>query len=320
MKPIPMKLTWAATPTATLAVTLAALVLATAASADPPPPPAAPKTTADFIAASRPEEWRPLDLDNTLVMTFGAGKSAIIELAPVFAPQTDANILTLARQRFFDGLAIVRVQDNFVTQWGDPDGDTDHARSLGQAKTKIPPEFSRRRDRSVPFTKLRDGDIFAREVGFSGGFPVARDRRDMWLTHCYGMVGAGRGDDADSGAGSELYVVIGHAPRQLDRNITVVGRVVQGMDQLAALPRGTGPLGFYEQPGQRTPIATVRVAADLPGGGPAGKLELLRTDSASFGAIVEARRNRRDSWYKVPAGHIDLCSVLLPVRTRTATP
>lgn len=299
-----------------LAVFLAALVLATAASAQPPPPPAAPKTTADFIAASRPEEWRPLDLDHTLVMTFGAGKVAIIELAPAFAPQTSANIVTLARQHFFDGLAIVRVQDNFVTQWGDPDGDTNHARSLGQARTRIPAEFERRRDRAIPFSKLRDGDLYAREVGHSGGFPVARDGKDMWLTHCYGMVGAGRGDEANSGTGGELYVVIGHAPRQLDRNITLVGRVVQGMEYLSALPRGTGPLGFYEQPSQRTPIVAVRVAADLPNGGPAGKLELLRTDSASFGAIVEARRNRRDSWYKVPAGHIDLCSVLLPVRTR----
>jgi peptidylprolyl isomerase len=138
----------------------------------------------------------------------------------------------------------------------------------------------------------------------------------MWLTHCYAMVGAGRGDDADSGTGAELYVVIGHAPRQLDRNITLVGRVVQGMEHLASLPRGTGALGFYEEARQRTPIASVRVAADLPDGGPAGKLEALRTDSASFQALVEARRNRRDAWYKVPAGHIDVCSVLLPVRAK----
>jgi peptidylprolyl isomerase len=309
-----------------LAAALAALALAAPASApasaqtpaQTPAQPATPRTAADFIAASAPAEWRPLDLDHTLVMTFGNGKTAIIELAPAFAPETSANITTLARQRFFDGLAIARVQDNFVTQWGDPDGETDHPRSLGQAKTRIPAEFSRKRDRAIPFTRLRDPDGYAREVGHSNGFPVARDRRDMWLTHCYAMVGAGRGDETDSGTGGELYVVIGHAPRQLDRNITLVGRVVQGMEHLSALPRGTGALGFYEQPTQRTPITSVRVAADLPGGGPAGKLELLRTDSASFAAIVEARRNRRDAWYKVPAGHIDLCSVLLPVRQRPA--
>ena len=303
-----------------LALLAALAVTAMASAQQPAAPPAranAPKTTADILAAAAPGDWRPLDLDHTLVMTFGAGRTAIIELAPAFAPQTAANIVTLARQHFFDGLAIVRVQDNFVTQWGDPDGETDHARSLGQAKSSIPPEFSRRRARDIPFTRLPDDDVYAPQVGHSGGFPVARDRKGMWLTHCYAMVGAGRGDAADSGTGGELYVVIGHAPRQLDRNITLVGRVVQGMEYLSALPRGTGALGFYEQPAQRTPIATVRVAADLPNGGPAGRLELLRTDSASFTAVTEARRNRRDPWYKVPAGHIDLCSVLLPVRTRS---
>lgn len=279
---------------------------------------AAPRTSTDIINAAQPDEWRRLDLNNTLVMTFGANKTAIIELAPTFAPQTTANIVTLARQRFFDGLAIVRVQDNFVTQWGDPDGeDAEKARKLGAAKSRIEPEFWRKRENTVPFVRLRDRDGYAPEVGHSGGFPAARDRKGMWLTHCYAMVGAGRGDDADSGNGAELYVVIGHGPRQLDRNITLVGRVVQGMEHLASLPRGTGALGFYETARERTPITGIRVAADIPDGGPAGKLELLRTDSASFQALVEARRNRRDAWYKVPAGYIDVCNVLLPVRTRS---
>lgn len=295
------------------AALLAGLALTTAASAQQTPP---PRTTAEILAASKPEEWRGLDLDQTLVMTFGANKTAIIELAPAFAPQTTVNILTLVRQRFFDNLAIVRVQDNFVTQWGDPEGEGPEARPLGAAKTTIPPEWSRARDKDIPFTRLRDPDGFAPEVGHSNGFPVARNRREMWLTHCYGMVGAGRGDAPDSATGGELYVVIGHAPRQLDRNITLVGRVVQGMEHLSSLPRGTGALGFYETARERTPIAQVRIASDLPGGGPAGKLELLRTDSASFAALTEARRNRRDGWYKQPAGHIDLCNVLLPVRTK----
>src|SRR6516225_7099504 len=49
----------------------------------------------------------------------------------------------------------------------------------------------------------------------------------------HGMVGSGRGDDVDSGGGTELYVVIGQAPRHLDRNVTLLGRVVSGMELLS---------------------------------------------------------------------------------------
>jgi peptidylprolyl isomerase len=86
------------------------------------------------------------------------------------------------------------------------------------------------------------------------------------------------------------------------------------MERLSVLPRGTGPLGFYEQPGERVPIRRVRLAADLPAAERVG-LEVLRTDTVTFAALVEARRNRRDDWYKVPAGYIDLCNVPLPVRS-----
>ncbi len=127
------------------------------------------------------------------------------------------------------------------------------------------------------------------------------------------MVGAGRSNEIDSGNGAELYVVIGNAPRQLDRNIALVGRVVQGMEPLSTLPRGTGPLGFYEKPEQYVPIESVRLAADLPAAQRVA-LEVMRTDTPTFEALVESRRNRQDDWYKVPAGHVDLCNVPVPVR------
>ena len=197
-------------------------------------------------------------------------------------------------------------------QWGDPDG----KRPLGEARDKLPPEFTVKLGPAVPFEAMPDRDGYAPEVGFSQGFPAARDaaRGEAWLTHCYGMVGAGRGNEADSGNGTELYVVTGHAPRQLDRNIALVGRVVQGMELLSTLPRGSGPLGFYEQPERHVPIASVRLAADLPAAERV-PLEVLRTDTASFRALVEARRNRRDEWYLVPAGYIDVCNVPIAVRT-----
>jgi len=295
---------------------VACLVFAVAANAADAPPKG--KTMADVLAAAKPSDWRTPDPDSTLYLDLAAGR-VVIELAPAFAPLHAKNIETLAHEHYFDGLAILRVQDNFVTQWGDPDSDKpDKAKPLGTASKTLAPEFERAIG-DLQFTALPDSDVYAPEVGFSNGMPAARDKKSgkAWLAHCYGMIGAGRDTAVDSGPGTELYVVIGHAPRQLDRNIAVVGRVVQGMELLSALPRGTGALGFYEKPEQRLAIKSVRLAADVPAA-ERTNIEILRTDTQTFADLVEARRNRRDDWYKVPAGRIDLCNVPIPVRAAGA--
>jgi peptidylprolyl isomerase len=89
------------------------------------------------------------------------------------------------------------------------------------------------------------------------------------------------------------------------------------MELLSALPRGSGPMGFYERPAQRVPIIALHLAADLPPE-QRSNLETLRTDTALFRSLVESRRNRGGEWFQVPAGHIDLCNVPLPVRPRAA--
>ena len=177
-------------------------------------------------------------------------------------------------------------------------------------------EFERS-SRGLAFFPLGEPDTYAPEVGFSDGFPVALDPKlgRAWLIHCYGMVGAGRDNDVDSGGGTELYAVIGQAPRHLDRNVTLLGKVVQGMDLLASLPRGTGALGFYEKPEQRLPITSFKVAADVPESQRV-PLEELRTDTQTFADYIEARRNRHEEWFKVPAGHVDICNVPVPVCER----
>ena len=72
-------------------------------------------------------------------------------------------------------------------------------------------------------------------------------------------------------------------------------------------------LGYYAKPEQHVPISSVRLAADVPMA-ERERLEVIRTDTPTFAALVESRRNRRDDWYKVPAGHIDLCNVPIAVR------
>ena len=275
-----------------------------------------PQTSAEILGATASSDWRPLDPENTLYLELASGR-VVLELAPQFAPLHAANIKTLAREKYFDGLFILRSQDNYVVQWGDPAEDESKQKPIKNAQRTLPPEFSRSIADDLPFTPLPDGDVYAPWVGFSDGFPSARDPKTgkTWLTHCYAMLGVGRGNTADSGSGAELYVVIGHAPRHLDRNITLAGRVVKGMELLSALPRGTGPLGFYEKRKQYVPIKSIRVAADVPAA-ERTELELLRTDSAAFTAFVESRRNRREEWFLEPVGHVELCNVPLPVRPR----
>jgi len=309
---------------------LAVALLAAALFAAPSLPgahadtPARTPTAKELLAKSTAHEWRTPDPQNLLVMQLPKGP-VVIELAPNFSPLHVTNIRTMAHEHYFDNLAVVRVHDNFVTQWGDPasddNGDKNKLKSLGSAKPTLPPEYTRPYDIKLPFTALPDGDVYAPEVGFSEGFPVARDkaRGQEWLTHCYGMVGVGRDNDPQSGSGAELYTVIGQAPRGLDRNLAVVGRVLQGMEYLSGLPRGTGPLGFYENPSQRVAISTVRLMSDLPEAQRV-HIEVLRTDSATFASLVEAKRNRHDDFYQYPAGKIDLCSLAVPVREAKAKP
>jgi peptidylprolyl isomerase len=297
-----------------LALAAAGLIGNSAAAVAAEPGRAAYRSAAEIIAAAPAADWRRPDPANLLFMQLPEGV-VIIELAPRFAPEHVANIRTLAREQFWDGTSIYRVQDNFVAQFGDADADDEaRAKPLGTAKRKLPAEFHRD-SRDLPFDRLPDVDGWAPEVGFVEGFPAARDPRSSkaWLAHCYGAVGAGRNNEPDSSLGAELYVVIGQAPRQLDDNITLVGRVLMGMELLSGLRRGPEPMGLYERAADRTAIRLIRLGTEIPET-VRPRIEVLRSDSRSFRDATEALRNRVDDFYKRPAGHIDLCNVPIPVR------
>jgi cyclophilin family peptidyl-prolyl cis-trans isomerase len=269
---------------------------------------ARPVTVADLLAGSHAEDWRTPDPDNTLYLQLPGGR-VVIELAPGVAPLHVANIKTLARAHYFDGLAIVRVQDNYVVQWDD----ADHHRLVPAGVHPVAPEFTAAPGAIKRFEPLPDHDEYASQVGFLDGFPAARDRSGtVWLAHCYGMVGVGR-DDPPESDGTEMYAVIGHAPRQIDRNVALVGRVLKGVELLSTLPRGSGEMGFYVNAEKPVPILSVRIASDVPEA-ERTRLEVLRTESAAFRAIVDQRRNRREGWFKFNPAHIDLCNVPLPAR------
>ncbi len=270
-----------------------------------------PPTTTEVMESAAASDWRQPDPANTLYMDLPGGR-VILELAPRFAPQHVANIRQLVAEKFFDGISIVRVQDNFVAQWGDED----KARRSASALRKLPDEYAMAMGQNLPFIPLPDPDGYSPETGWVDGFPVGVERQPAgaaWIAHCYGVLGIGRNDAPDNGSGAELYVVIGQAPRQLDRNVITVGRVLRGIELLSSLPRGTDALGFYEKPEQRTPIKSIRLAADLPAK-ERSAIEVLRTDTPLFARYVESRRNRRDAWYLRPAAHTDICNLAIPVR------
>ena len=297
-------------------IALAALALcacqsppASTASAIPPPPEGNTPSPSEVIAASKAAEWRALDPENTLYMDFPEGR-VVIEMAPQFAPSHVANVKALSREGFFVNGAVTRVQDNFVTQWAQA---ADPARPAKVGVEKLNAEFTLPRAAIASFDILPDPDTYADEIGFINGMTAARDAASVWLTHCYGMVGVGRENDENSGGGTELYVIIGHSPRNLDRQLTMLGRVVQGMEIMSAFPRGTGDAGFYKTPAEYRRYADIKVAADVPAS-QRTNLEVMRTDSASFATLVNSRRWRKDDFYKQPVGRIGLCNITVPVR------
>ena len=270
---------------------------------------AKPVTVADLLAGSPAADWRAPNPDDTLYLEVPHGR-VVIELASHVAPQHVANVKKLVRAHYFDGLAIIRVQDNYVVQWAD----ADHHRPLpGGVQPSV--ELIADPHAASRFEPLPDRDLYAAEVGFLDGFPAARDpaTHTAWLAHCYGMVGAGR-DDPPESDGTEMYAVIGNAPRQLDRNVALFGRVLKGMELLSSLPRGSGEMGFYVASEPPVPIASMRLASDVPAAERTPN-EVLRTESATFRTVLAQRRDRHESWFKFNPGHIDLCNVPLPVRT-----
>lgn len=286
----------------------------------------------------------------------GNARQVVIQLMPPpFSQGWIDNIRLFARSGWYDGISVNRVQDNYVVQWGDPNYDnpeatgetkklpeglktvreSDYATAVGQGLASTLLRQQQRGESAVAAAlRLQTGDTsrpagqrgtnrdaYARDTIVFNGWPLGVDQsaNTSWPTHCYGMVGVGRNLSPDTGSGAELYTVIGHAPRHLDRNIALVGRVIEGMEHLSSLPRGKGALGFYapDEVHKRTPILTVRVASDLaPADQP--KFEYLNTEGETFARYAEARANRRDPFFNVPAGGADICNIPVPIRRLSA--
>ncbi len=273
----------------------------------------------EIMASAKAGEWVAIAPSDLMVMDLapdskGKPRRVVIQLIPApFSQGWVSNIRKLAAARFWDGASINRVQDNYVAQWGDATEKKALPEGLATVgpKNYITPNWP---GKVWSFAGADGGrDAYAAAHGFYVGWPLAASSEGLWPIHCYGMVGVGRNLSPDTGSGDELYTVIGHAPRHLDRNIALVGRVIEGIEHMSSLPRGTGALGFYEKEEERVPILSVRLGnetKDVPA------FEYLSTDSDSFAAYADARANRRDPFFNVPAGGADICNIPVPVRRK----
>jgi len=290
--------------------------LAAAFSAQAAPRPAKraskpPLSPGEIAAAAPATAWRTIPDDDILIFTLANGRKVIVQLAPSFAPRHVERMRILANARWWDATSVYRVQDNYVAQWGDV---TEKKKLPAGVADSGPAEYVRAG--GVPSVRMTRPDSYASIAGFdAAGWPVASDGKSSWLTHCYGMVGVGRDLAPSIGSGAELYAVIGHAPRPLDRNIAIVGRVIEGIDALSSLERGTGKLGFYGDGQRPTPIVTARLASALA---PADRphFQYLMPGSATFAKYLKARENREPPFFTVPAGGADICNVPVPVRRK----
>jgi cyclophilin family peptidyl-prolyl cis-trans isomerase len=313
-----------------LALVLPALFLTAQAAPPPKPPPVL--SPGEIVAAAPVADWVDIAASDLLVMDLAADRDGkprrvVIQLMPSpFSQGWVGNIRKLTTAHWWDGTAILRVQDNYVVQWGDPSGeDKANAKVLPVGLMKVPQSnyiVELPRDDVIvggvglfePVIEPRAtfmSDQYGASTGFRLGWSFGRNNDAYWPVHCYGMVGVGRDMPPDTGTGAELYTVIGHAPRHLDRNIALVGRVIAGIEHLSSLPRGTGALGFYEKPEERVTITSIRLGNEVSG---LPRYQYLSTESASFTKYADARANRRDAFFIQPAGGADICNIPVPIR------
>jgi len=261
-------------------------------------------------AAGVEPTWRPVDPDNLVFLELQEGRVAI-ELNPGFAPQTVAQFRRLAQEHFYDGLPFYRVIDGFVAQGGD-------GSDLGELSDVplVEAEFERAWTDDLPFTPVQKPDPFAPETGFIDGFATGLDRAEekAWLLHCPGVVAMARNDSPDSSR-TDFYVVIGQAPRYLDRNMNVFGRVIVGMDVVQRIQRGPADdNGIIRDDTAASRIRSLTLASDVP------KEERLSafvmdTSSKGFADLLDSRRHRTQRFFRHPPPPVlDACQVPAPGR------
>lgn len=262
----------------------------------------------EILAAASDADWRTLDQENLLYIELERG-TVIVDLSPQLAQGHVAQIKALAREGFYDGLSFYRVIDGFVAQGGD----VFEKREVKTAKKTLKAEFDEPLTKAIDFDAVADKDGYAAKAGFVASLPAGSDGESIWHLHCTGAMAMARGNEKDS-AGTEFYITL-QPQRYLDRNLTVFGRVVEGMQFLQALRRVTPAEKEGDDLGET--ILSIRVGADLPKK-EQRPLQILRSGTKIFRQYVESRRNRPEAFFYYRPNHVDICAIPVPVRATPA--
>ncbi|MEM7662478.1 MAG: peptidylprolyl isomerase [Pseudomonadota bacterium] len=266
------------------------------------------------LAIETPEDidapyWREVHPQDLVLIETRHGVTAI-ELNISFAPNHAKRFRDLARAGFYDGEYFYRVIEGFVAQGGVQDVE----------RVESWPALKNENDRALsfePFVPLGNDDLFTDLVGHSGsGFAMARDRElgREWLLHCPGALAMARDTGPDTGS-TEFYVVLG-PQRYLDRNLTIFGRVIDGMEHLQALERGDRDVesGVIQPPRTGDEIISVRVAADIPENA-RPRYQVMKTKTNAFEVAKRNRRVREEAFfYRRPPEILDICGFEVPAR------
>ena len=232
---------------------IAALVFSVAARADVDP-------------GADPASWRAVPASELIVMETSKGQ-VLIEMFPELAPQHVARIKEIVRSGAYDRVLFHRVADingdgGWVAQGGDVSTGAivpDQPAGTGGTGVNIPGEFEILVEGEPPFTEIADEGRF--RLGVKNGVAVRMEdlacywqtrgvmgyeaaycppdgvhTPALWAPHCPGVVSMARGTALNS-ADSQFFLVRGEIPH-LDREYSVWGRIVSGMNAVEAISAG----------------------------------------------------------------------------------
>ncbi|WP_395005781.1 peptidylprolyl isomerase [Cypionkella sp.] len=163
------------------------------------------------------------DPENTVIITLKDGE-VVIELLNDIAPLHVERMKTLAREKAYDNVCFHRVIDGFMAQTGDV------------ANGNMEKDFNLRR------------------AGTGGSDYPDLTQEFSGIPHDRGTIGAARSSNPNS-ANSQFFINFSDN-HFLNRQYTVYGRVISGMDLVDKITKG-------EPPANPDRMITVRVAADV---------------------------------------------------------